>query len=113
MLLCNIRPREVQTSGIANVRDGSSKNHQMNELRETNACSFIVKVWLEETVNQAGKVLWRGHITHVLSDKRHYLQDLYFIPEFIAPYLEGMGVKFNLRWRIMWWLCKWRVRNPG
>lgn len=83
------------------------------ELPEANSHSFIVKVWLEETVNQAGQALWRGHITHVLSGERHYIQDLYYLPVFIAPYLEGMGVKFYIRWRIRWWLCRWKVRNPG
>ena len=53
--------------------------------------SFIVKLWLEETIEETGQILWRGHITHVPSGKRCYLKDLEEIPAFIAPYLKKMG----------------------
>jgi hypothetical protein len=62
-------------------------------VRETEVHSFIVKVWLEETVEEAGRAKWRGHITHVLSGKRRYLQRLSEVSDFIIPYLERMGVK--------------------
>ena len=54
--------------------------------------SFIVKIWLEETAEEAGKATWRGHITHVPSGKRRYIKDLDEIWIFITPYLERMGV---------------------
>jgi hypothetical protein len=57
--------------------------------------SFIVKVWVEETAEEAGQVTWRGHIIHVPSGKRHYIQDLDAIKAFVTPYLEAMGVKSN------------------
>ncbi len=41
--------------------------------------------------------MWRGHITHVPSDKRQYLNQLEDIVTFIQPYLEAMGVEFG------WW----------
>ena len=53
--------------------------------------SFIVKIWLEETAEEAGQALWRGHVTHVPSGERRYLQDLNEIVAFIVPYLEAMG----------------------
>lgn len=59
--------------------------------------SFIVKIWLEETAEEAGRALWRGHITHVPSGERRYIQDLDQIEEFIMPYLEDMGVRFQRR----------------
>ena len=74
------------------------------DLFETSTHSFIVKVWLEETAEEAGQALWRGHITHVPSGKRRYLKNLDEILAFIKPYLEGMGVAFGLRCRIMKWL---------
>ncbi len=55
--------------------------------------SFIVKVWLEETVEEAGKATWRGHITHVPSGKRCYLKSMDEIVAFILPYLEELGAK--------------------
>ena len=68
------------------------------DVLESNTHSFIVKVWLEETAEEAGQATWRGHITHVPSGERRYLQDLDKIAAFIAPYLEEMGVKLDLGW---------------
>ncbi len=65
--------------------------------------SFIVKIWLEETVQESGRATWRGHITHVISGKRRYLQNLDDIGAFIAPYLEGMGGELGFFWRIRQW----------
>jgi hypothetical protein len=56
--------------------------------------SFIIKIWLEETAEEAGRATWRGHITHVPSGQRQYIQHLDRISTFIVPYLEAMGVEF-------------------
>lgn len=66
--------------------------------------SFIVKIWVEERADEADHGVWRGHITHVSSGKRRYLKHLGGIEDFIAPYLERMGVKFGMLWRIRRWL---------
>ncbi len=55
--------------------------------------SFIVKVWLEESAEEAGEAAWRGHVTHVPSQERRYLHTLDDIVDFMAPYLERMGVQ--------------------
>jgi hypothetical protein len=55
--------------------------------------SFIVKVWLEESAEEAGAATWRGHVTHVPNQERRYLNTLDDIVDFIAPYLELMGVQ--------------------
>ena len=57
--------------------------------------SFIIKVWLEETVEETGRATWRGRITHVPSEKQRYIEDLDAIASFIVPYLERMGVRFG------------------
>ncbi|MBK8985297.1 MAG: hypothetical protein IPM39_04325 [Chloroflexi bacterium] len=66
-------------------------------LPETTTHSFIVRIWLEETLEEmleaSHKALWRGHITHVPSQKRRYFEDLNDIIAFIAPYLEVLGVQ--------------------
>jgi len=67
---------------------------------EPGAQSFIVKVWVEDGNGEAGQGVWRGHITHVSSGRRQYIKDLGEIEEFIAPYLEEMGVKPGMRWRV-------------
>lgn len=64
------------------------------ETLEPNTHSFIVKVWLEETAEEAGDAIWRGHITHVPTKKRQYVQTLDEISAFISVYLEQMGIQF-------------------
>jgi hypothetical protein len=61
---------------------------------ESSNQSFIVKIWLEETAEEADRATWRGHVTHVPSGQRRYIKDLDGITAFIAPYLEEMGVEF-------------------
>ncbi len=73
-------------------------------LFEADFHSFIVKIWIEETAEEAGRATWRGHITHVPSGKRCYIQELSGIMAFIAPYLEEMGVEFRRRWPVKQWL---------
>lgn len=75
---------------------------------ETDTHSFIIKIWLEETVEEAGQVTWRGHITHVVSGQRRYLRDLDDITAFIQPYLSKMGVRPGLGWRVKAWWTRWR-----
>jgi hypothetical protein len=65
------------------------------EQTESTTQSFIIKIWLEESLAESGRTVWRGHITHVPSGKRAYVQDLPAIALFIRPYLEKMGTKFG------------------
>lgn len=66
--------------------------------------TFIVKIWLEETAGNSGQGIWRGHITHVASGVRRYVEDLQGIIAFIVPYLRSMGVRIGRRRRFRWWL---------
>jgi hypothetical protein len=71
----------------------------MNSI-ESGTLSFVIHIWLEETAKEAGRAMWRGHITHVPSGERQYVKDLDDIAGFVAPYLERMGVKLDLFWRM-------------
>jgi hypothetical protein len=71
---------------------------------EVSTHSFIVKIWLEETIEETGQARWRGHITHVPDHERRYIQDLDDIAAFIASYLQKMGVKLGVWWRVSHWL---------
>jgi hypothetical protein len=75
----------------------------MDQMENTNH-PFIVRIWIEETAGEAGQATWRGHITHVPTGKRHYVGKLDDIPDFIAPYLERMGVCVGIRHRLRRWL---------
>ncbi len=78
------------------------------EQTETHTHSFIVKIWLEETVAEDGRATWRGHITHVPGGERRYLKKLSDVSEFIVPYLNRMGVPTGMGWRIKQWLRHWK-----
>lgn len=64
-------------------------------LSETKTHSFIIKIWFEESADEANRATWRGHITQVPSGERGYLVNLDEIKIFIRPYLEEMGVSFE------------------
>ena len=80
------------------------------DLLETTTHSFIIKIWLEETGDEAGEAVWRGRITHVPSGEKRYLKGLSEISTFILPYLESMGVKPKTRERFARWLQQLRER---
>ncbi|MCP4428739.1 MAG: hypothetical protein GY803_30000 [Chloroflexi bacterium] len=75
---------------------------------ESSAHSFIIKVWREENDRPA----WRGHITHVPSGERRYLQELNGIIAFIIPYLREMGINARNRGFLNRWIKKqWKRRK--
>jgi hypothetical protein len=53
--------------------------------------SFIIKIWCESDSDEGGKVVWRGHITHVPSGDRIYISSLEEITGFLNPFIEKMG----------------------
>ena len=73
------------------------------DLLETTTHSFVIKVWLEETIEEAEEAVWRGRITHVPSGENGYVKDLNEINLFISPFLESMGVKPTIRARMSRW----------
>jgi hypothetical protein len=85
------------------------------ETPEFQTHAFIVRVWLEETAEEAGRAMWRGHVTHVPSGARRYVKDLDEVVAFIVPYLQELGVRVALFWRVRAWLkqCikRWKKRT--
>lgn len=53
--------------------------------------SFVVKIWIEDVKDVSGRIKWRGHVTHVASEKRRYVARLQDITNFIGGYLLEMG----------------------
>jgi hypothetical protein len=66
--------------------------------------SFVVKVWVEDPPAAAEAAHWRGHVTHVNSGERRYVQRLDDIPLIIMPHLQDVGVRFGTVWRLRQWL---------
>lgn len=62
---------------------------------EIHTHSFILRIWVEESDLESKKILWRGHITHVQSKERRYIEDLFEVVTFIESYLQPLGVKQN------------------
>jgi hypothetical protein len=58
---------------------------------ESNTHSFIVKIWIEEFLDEPGQVIWRGRITHVPDGRQSYFQSLEDLVRFIRSYLQEMG----------------------
>ena len=58
---------------------------------KANISSFVIRIWIEEPGDESSSALWRGHITHVLSGKRRYFQDLDVVATFVTQYLAEMG----------------------
>ncbi len=57
--------------------------------------SFVIRLWLEEVDKQTDQTKWRGHVTHVLSRQRRYVENLEDIKEFISAYLESRNADIN------------------
>ena len=74
------------------LSDQASNDMDIASLEATSQ-PFFVRIWLEEGANGAHPATWRGHITHVPSGTRRYLQDLDEIVTFIMPYLEAIGIQ--------------------
>ncbi len=78
---------------------------------ESIAKLFIVRIWVEERAEEESRGIWRGHITHMPGGERRYLKNLDEIGDFISPYLERMGMKPGMRWRMRRWLRRLSGRS--
>jgi hypothetical protein len=83
------------------------------EQLDVNTHSFIVKIWIEEAVDEAGGAGWRGHVTHVQSGQRRYVRSLDEIVAFIGPYLESLGAQLDPYQKIRLWLRRWKTLVTG
>jgi hypothetical protein len=90
-------PNMELSRGNGEVPPGDHSDNFGLDLANSDSHSFIARIWIEETVEEAGRVVWRGTITHIPGGERRYIQDLHDIEQFIAPYLEQMGVRFGFR----------------
>ena len=83
------------------------------DVAESKVHSFIVKLWLDEAGDETEKSGWHGHITHVPSGERRYLQDLSDILSFIKPYIRETGADDGTQRgsRARSWLKPWTRRK--
>jgi hypothetical protein len=83
--------------GIEKLLDEALQNSS-GDCAEIESQSFIVKLWIDDCAEEVSRARWHGHITHVPSGDRSYIEDLDGITAFISPYLKTIGVRRGL-WR--------------
>jgi hypothetical protein len=88
---------------------GEARTH----LIQSRTHSFIIKLWIEESVGEDGLITWRGHITHVPGGERRYLKSLDDIPAFIESYLAAAGAHSVKKCPVRLWLRRIRRRFAG
>ncbi|MCA9976097.1 MAG: hypothetical protein KC413_10125 [Anaerolineales bacterium] len=71
---------------------------------EPNTHSFILKVWLEDEVDDTK--IWRGYLTHVASGQRVYFKNLLEMNNHLTPHLKRIGFPLPFWWRAYQWLTK-------
>lgn len=71
---------------------------------EENTHIFIIRIWRESREIEGAPPEWRGVIEHVPGGNRRYIRSLDEISAFITPYLDQMGVKSSVGWRVRRWL---------
>ncbi len=53
------------------------------------AHSFLIRFWREASGPEPNRLVWHGHITHVMSRARSPIEDLDDIKSFVKPFLYG------------------------
>jgi len=83
-------------------------NSDANEINfeEPQTHSFIIKIWLEDSREEAGKARWRGQITHVPDGHRKYIEELSDVIFFLLPYMRSMNVDLGFRWKLWEWIFR-------
>jgi hypothetical protein len=89
------------------LSDGTQNKPGLDSLEAT-CHPFVIRIWLEDSSGGGHRARWRGHITHVPSGERCYLHSLDDMASFVAPYLERMGIKLGLSWRVRQWVKRLR-----
>jgi hypothetical protein len=96
----------VGSEGILDPPD-PSKSPGDNEIEQTTH-SFVLRIWREESLSPGKSATWRGHITHIPSNKRRSVRHVGEIIRFIEPYLEQLGMRTSCRERVQQWVRCWR-----
>jgi hypothetical protein len=73
--------------------------------------SFILKVWLVQDRLDMCPV-WHGRLTHIPTGHRIHVRNMFQVVVFIAEYLDAMGARQPIIWRMYRWLRRFR-QNTG
>jgi hypothetical protein len=53
--------------------------------------TFLLRIWIEETMDERGGLTWRGHITHLPDERRRHVETFGQINQFIRQHLAEQG----------------------
>jgi hypothetical protein len=54
---------------------------------ESRTLDFVIRIWLEERPQGEQPPQWRGYVTHVLSGRQQYFQELNDLVRFLESYI--------------------------
>ena len=69
--------------------------------------SFVLKIWRERVARTGQRATWRGRITHIPGNEETSVKHMDEIMDFIAPYVEQLGVQLGSWWQF----ARWRLRR--
>ena len=49
--------------------------------------TFLLRIWIEETRDERGRLTWRGHITHLPDERHRHVETFGQINQFIRQHL--------------------------
>jgi hypothetical protein len=52
------------------------------------AHSFVLRIWLEDSPTGEDPARWRGRITNVLDDRSRVVQSFHHVEEFVKEYVQ-------------------------
>jgi hypothetical protein len=85
------------------------------DLSEFSVHSFVIRIWLEETPDEAGRAKWRGRIVHVTSGTERYFEGFDEIALFVGACLDqsiaSVRQEAPKRKRSWQWLLNWMRRS--
>jgi hypothetical protein len=61
------------------------------DLRESQLHSFVIKLWLEDALENTTRTAWRAKITHVPGGEHRYIKSFDEMADFITVHLKWPG----------------------
>jgi hypothetical protein len=55
---------------------------------QSEAHSFVLRIWLEDPPTGEDSARWRGRITNVLDERSRAVQDFHQVEEFVKEYVQ-------------------------
>jgi len=74
------------------------------DLGESQLHSFIIKLWIEDPVDDAKRTAWRGQITHVPGGEHRYIKSFDEMADFVTAHSKCVGFENRPQGRLRKWI---------